>query len=115
MDKEMTIERSEEEESFELPDIDKKLEATAESSASTASTLDAPSAEETAVQNREIHDKTLSAEAGDPPNGGLKAWLQVAGSFFLFFNSWQVHPVKPSFATTTLLSLRFQRQLTGTS
>ncbi|PYH75146.1 putative MFS monocarboxylate transporter [Aspergillus vadensis CBS 113365] len=23
-----------------------------------------------------------------PPNGGLQAWLQVAGSFFLFFNSW---------------------------
>ncbi|KAG0651361.1 Aspyridones efflux apdF [Hyphodiscus hymeniophilus] len=25
-----------------------------------------------------------------PPNGGLRAWLQVAGSFFLFFNSWGV-------------------------
>ena len=25
----------------------------------------------------------------DPvPNGGLTAWLQVLGSFFLFFNSW---------------------------
>jgi hypothetical protein len=23
-----------------------------------------------------------------PPNGGLKAWLQVAASFFLFFNTW---------------------------
>jgi hypothetical protein len=23
-----------------------------------------------------------------PPNGGLNAWLQVLGSFFLFFNSW---------------------------
>ena len=23
-----------------------------------------------------------------PPDGGLVAWLQVAGSFFLFFNSW---------------------------
>ena len=22
------------------------------------------------------------------PNGGLKAWLQVLGSFFLFFNTW---------------------------
>ena len=22
------------------------------------------------------------------PNGGLKAWLQVAGSFFLAFNTW---------------------------
>src|ERR1700761_642353 len=24
------------------------------------------------------------------PNGGLKAWLQVLGSFILFFNSWRV-------------------------
>lgn len=24
------------------------------------------------------------------PNGGLKAWLQVLGAFFLFFNSWGV-------------------------
>lgn len=23
-----------------------------------------------------------------PPDGGLQAWLQVLGSFFLFFNSW---------------------------
>lgn len=23
-----------------------------------------------------------------PPDGGLVAWLQVAGAFFLFFNSW---------------------------
>ena len=27
-------------------------------------------------------------DPGPPPNGGLKAWLQVLGSFFLFFNSW---------------------------
>lgn len=25
---------------------------------------------------------------GPPPDGGLQAWLQVLGSFFLFFNSW---------------------------
>lgn len=25
-----------------------------------------------------------------PPNGGTLAWLQVAGSFFLFFNCWYV-------------------------
>ena len=24
------------------------------------------------------------------PNGGFKAWLQVVGAFFLFFNSWYV-------------------------
>lgn len=27
-------------------------------------------------------------DPGPPPNGGVKAWLQVAGSFFLFFNCW---------------------------
>jgi hypothetical protein len=25
---------------------------------------------------------------GPLPNGGAKAWIQVLGSFFLFFNSW---------------------------
>jgi hypothetical protein len=25
------------------------------------------------------------------PNGGLRAWLQVAGAFMLFFNTWYVH------------------------
>jgi hypothetical protein len=25
---------------------------------------------------------------GPPPNGGFKAWLQVLGSWFLFFNTW---------------------------
>ncbi|KAK5998069.1 MFS-type transporter dbaD [Cladobotryum mycophilum] len=25
-----------------------------------------------------------------PPNGGLQAWLQVLGAFFLFFNSWGI-------------------------
>jgi len=28
------------------------------------------------------------ASPPDIPNGGLQAWSQVAGSFFLFFNSW---------------------------
>lgn len=29
-----------------------------------------------------------ASPSDEPPNGGLHAWLQVAGSFFLFFNSW---------------------------
>jgi hypothetical protein len=29
-----------------------------------------------------------TSEPGPPPNGGFAAWLQVAGSFFLFFNGW---------------------------
>jgi len=27
-------------------------------------------------------------DIGPPPDGGYKAWLQVLGSFFLFFDSW---------------------------
>ncbi|TGO40428.1 hypothetical protein BHYA_0037g00270 [Botrytis hyacinthi] len=26
-----------------------------------------------------------------PPNGGLVAWMQVTGAFFLFFNTWQAN------------------------
>lgn len=25
-----------------------------------------------------------------PPNGGLAAWLQVLGAFFVYFNTWSV-------------------------
>ena len=31
-----------------------------------------------------------SDDPGPPPNGGFRAWLQVTGSFFLFFNCWYV-------------------------
>ena len=31
-----------------------------------------------------------SNDPGPPPNGGLKAWLQVLGGFMLFFNTWGV-------------------------
>ena len=30
------------------------------------------------------------AAAGPPPDGGLTAWLQVAGGFSLFFNTWGI-------------------------
>ena len=33
---------------------------------------------------------TISATYDAPPNGGLPAWFQVSGSFFLFFNSWGI-------------------------
>lgn len=41
-------------------------------------------------------EKQVTAKSANPsvnnvkaiPNGGLTAWLQVLGAFFLFFNSW---------------------------
>ena len=35
-------------------------------------------------------DSEKGEDPGPPPNGGFQAWLQVLGSFFLFFNSWYV-------------------------
>ncbi|OJJ29864.1 hypothetical protein ASPWEDRAFT_73266 [Aspergillus wentii DTO 134E9] len=33
-------------------------------------------------------DREFKSVDTDPPNGGIRAWLQVVGSFFLFFNTW---------------------------
>ncbi|GKZ59105.1 hypothetical protein AnigIFM49718_004962 [Aspergillus niger] len=41
-----------------------------------------------------------------PPNGGIFAWVQVAGAFFLFFNSWGIintFGVYQSYYETSLL------------
>jgi MFS family permease len=43
---------------------------------------------------RAIQEKPRPTGYDAPPNGGLVAWLQVAGSFFLFFNSWYVLDLK---------------------
>lgn len=56
-------------------------------SASPASTVDAPATQSLAVDGNE---KVIAVEAEAPPDGGFKAWTQVIGSFFLFFNSWHV-------------------------
>ncbi|KAF6806654.1 monocarboxylate [Colletotrichum sojae] len=32
--------------------------------------------------------KPPAKPAAAPPNGGLKAWMQVLGSFFIYFNTW---------------------------
>ena len=41
--------------------------------------------------NAELEKKTTKASVNNIssiPNGGLRAWLQVLGVFFLFFNTW---------------------------
>ena len=35
-----------------------------------------------------VSQTVKSSFSDDVPNGGTKAWLQVLGSFFLFFNTW---------------------------
>ncbi|KAK7727560.1 hypothetical protein SLS53_009449 [Cytospora paraplurivora] len=32
----------------------------------------------------------IKLEPQGPPNGGLKAWLQILGAFFLYFNTWGI-------------------------
>ncbi|CAK1357395.1 putative transporter MCH4 [Cercospora beticola] len=47
------------------------------------------------------------AASSAPPNGGLKAWLQVLGSFILFFNTWGLvnsFGVFQTYYTTDILS-----------
>lgn len=47
----------------------------------------------TAIVDNDTPAKSEIARArpsSDIPNGGLLAWLQCAGSFFLFFNCWGV-------------------------
>ncbi|KAJ5872924.1 uncharacterized protein N7529_005277 [Penicillium soppii] len=49
-----------------------------------------------ALQTPRSHDMLVEAPKGPPPmgsappNGGLVAWLHVAGGFMLFFNTWGV-------------------------
>ncbi|KAJ5887890.1 MFS general substrate transporter [Penicillium taxi] len=41
--------------------------------------------------DKEVNPNPSSlAPASEAPNGGVKAWLQVLGSFFLFLNTWGV-------------------------
>lgn len=48
---------------------------------------------EVAISNENIEGKSLPesniiSPHSEIPNGGWLAWLQVFGSFFIFFNSW---------------------------
>lgn len=57
--------------------------------------------EDNGMAEKDLEDNSMPAETPDSspiirkppqndeiPDGGLIAWSQVAGSFFLFFNSW---------------------------
>ncbi|EME85210.1 uncharacterized protein MYCFIDRAFT_65738 [Pseudocercospora fijiensis CIRAD86] len=61
---------------------------------------------QSSVSCRQGHAKPVVAAANPPPNGGLRAWLQVLGAFILFFNTWGLvnsFGVFQTFYTTNLL------------
>lgn len=43
---------------------------------------------EAAAPNSESPEDVNTEVKDEPPNGGLFAWMQVLGSFMIFFNSW---------------------------
>ena len=43
-----------------------------------------------ALQEAERPQQATAAHVASIPNGGVRAWLQVVGAFFLFFNSWGI-------------------------
>ena len=52
---------------------------------------DPPTMEELAVaEAKESRPAQPIQGAGPPPNGGIVAWLQVLGAFFIYFNTWSV-------------------------
>lgn len=40
------------------------------------------------VQRNESHVAGAIVKDDEPPDGGLQAWLQVFGSFCLYWNTW---------------------------
>jgi hypothetical protein len=65
----------------------------------TGSTLSEALDAEANITPEDIQPPQGSEKYDDPgplPNGGTKAWLQVLGSFFLFFNSWVSLPARAS-------------------
>lgn len=61
--------------------------------------LSSPGTPKTAVQ-----EETVTKSGSTKPNGGLRAWLQVAGAFFLYLNTWgNVHDAHNFFHFSPLL------------
>ncbi len=46
-------------------------------------------------QGKEEPAETVQAHSTNIPDGGFFAWLQVAGAFCIFFNTWYVDDVFP--------------------
>lgn len=88
------------------PDVPLPDEKKEEAEPSVASLSNAPKAEasnfdaeekgEPAARTRTHSVNNISSI----PNGGLRAWLQVLGSFFLFFNTWLVLSSRNGFSSS---------------
>lgn len=55
---------------------------------SSTAALGVPSAAEVTFDAKPQTTVAQPSDIDPPPNGGTVAWLQVLGSFFLFWNSW---------------------------
>ena len=75
-------------------DIEKHAAESPLASSSTTATPERAPSDSPAMPNKpsepkaEIPSSPPSNKPSPPPNGGLVAWLQVLGSFMLFFNTW---------------------------
>jgi hypothetical protein len=72
-------------------DIDAGTERSSLEQPETTSTPPPAEQKETDVEAAPAPTGNAPGDANDMssvPNGGTRAWLQVIGSFFLFFNSW---------------------------
>jgi hypothetical protein len=54
---------------------------------------------------KKVKSKHSVRDAGSIPNGGLWAWLQVLGGFFLLFNSWGIIVRLPSASPSCFTSV----------
>lgn len=50
--------------------------------------MDEKSSPESQPDIVEPRQKASVSDTSSIPNGGFKAWLQVGGTFFVFFNTW---------------------------
>lgn len=57
----------------------------------------------------DISNNSTADDDDGPPDGGFKAWLQVLGSFFLFFNCWYESPASSRSSLLSRVLMPFAR------
>ena len=64
---------------------------------------------------KEVPAETLQKSSDKIPDGGFFAWLQVAGAFCIFFNTWFVNILSPPLHAVCLRSLTVSPNSQGRS